>query len=649
MSEPAPSNKKATLVRMTQYIFRRETDNIRQDLHDALVKQAIYLKGEKVTETEIKESVEKIINARDFPLPFLRESLGRLLKKGQLQAENGNYLLVTEINNQISEIIRKRQISLENAEKTFAAKLKSYNLSDEQCKTALEIVYEFLAHILSRDAKCATSFLAGKPSSTDILASKDLLDVIFQTKGVDPDIRNALRSFMGSVVWDEVEALFSAIAQNFLYLELLQLDPECNLLKKEALSKKTLFLDTNVVMSLLLPIHGYHEFTLRLLEIAKVLGVKMVFTEETKQEFLNRLDQANIRWRSLRGARPSLLKKAHDDFIKSYIYEREKNPQGWSGYFFMLRQVETLLEKKGISIYNYTPDSTKEGLPQNKELFKKVVSDVYYYADKVSNNIKPVSVAEHDAFHLLLVRDLQRASVSDMFGPQFLFLTYDVSLSYVDNKINKHICVQDAISSIHPRIWLDVVTPFLSPNIVNEELPSFFGKLMKSDFTYIPVTIHLDTLVEVAGPWLDYDNLTDEDIGTILRDKTVQSLVAKIKTSLKKDDLAGADRNRVAVAKLIDTKTLDILNQKISALSQQFSQQSSEMSKMATLLNKEARSRISANRWSFFYAIVGALASILAFIFLNVIMGTILLLLVIISLIIRVLSSRAWLTGKSRV
>ena len=283
-------------------------------------------------------------------------------------------------------------------------------------------------------------------------------------------------------------------------------------------------------MALLLPSNVHHEFTLDLAETAKSLGIKLTVTEKTIQEFLEVLNQANNRWRDLRKVRSSLLRIVDDEFIRSYLREREKTPQGWYGYYYSMRQVDKLLAKHGISVLSLEDEEIKEkrNLLENEKLHKQARRWVYDYALIRTNTPKADSVVEHDAFHLLLVRDLRRNPPPDIFGPQSWFLTYDLSLPHVDDEINKTVGIQDCPSSVHPRTWIGITTPFLSPKSVEEDLPKLFSKLMKSDFAHVPFSLSTETLIEVAGPWLDYDNLTDDDIYAILTDKSVQEIIGVV-------------------------------------------------------------------------------------------------------------------------
>jgi hypothetical protein len=304
---------------------------------------------------------------------------------------------------------------------TLINRLKTYGLSYEQSKIASEIFCDFLVQLLSRDAKYVANFLAGKASKTiDFLSPRDLLHSMLVSKGVTESISNVLLSLVSlPSFWEEVKEFLSFIAQNFVCFEILQLDPECNLLKKEAFSNKLLLLDTNVIVALLLPPHPYHNITMRVIETAKALGVRIAYTERTIREFLALLDEANELWQDVRSRPFSLLKRVENEIIRTYVLFREKY-KSWDGYYYTLKQVKKLLQEHGI--FEFTIPPLEGGLLRDNQMFQEVVGYVRQYALEISNNPKASSVAEHDAYHLLLIRDLNKPP-SDMFGPKLLFLT----------------------------------------------------------------------------------------------------------------------------------------------------------------------------------------------------------------------------------
>jgi predicted nucleic acid-binding protein len=603
------SDKKAVLVRLSQFVFTKESEDLRKDLFDSLVEQVLLYHGE-MSKIQIKESIEKVISS-NVPVVLLEETLERLVEKNRVQIKNTKKISYSLTPCRRDEILRliSHKPDPRKFYDTLINRLKTYGLSYEQSKIASEIFCDFLVRLLSRDAKYAANFLAGKASKTiDFLSSRDLLHSILVSKGVTESISNALLSLVSlPSFWEEVKEFLSFIAQNFVCFEILQLDPEVNLLKKEAFSNKLLLLDTNVIVALLLQPHPYHNITMRVIETAKALGVRIAYTERTIREFLALLDEANELWQDVRSRPSSLLKRIENEIIRTYVLFREKY-KSWDGYYYTLKQVKKLLQEHGV--FEFTIPPLEGGLLRDNQMFQEVVGYVRQYALEISNNPKASSVAEHDAYHLLLIRDLNKPP--DMFGPKILFLTYDYSLPYVDEEINKRLQAKDGppqFSSIHPRIWLSASMRFLSPNTLDKQFSAYFAELMSSDFVYVHALIPAETLAEVASPWLDYDAFDEKTLVEILSDKSLQELSRKIRAFIRERNEEGARKEREKLAQLVNQK----LSQQIRSLLSEVKKQEQELSTMRKIIEENTK-------WTNL-TVAGSLASLLAAIFLNPVIG----------------------------
>lgn len=511
---------RAPLERIAQFLFRRESRDLRVDLQNNLVESAIF-SLQRASVSKIKEYIEKTLKISNFPDQILESALKRLLDGGRILEEQEEYYLSPDRFNHLKTIVEERKKYLDMLEKQVVSYLhKHCHLSGAKCETALKILYEFLVAVFSQDGKYAARVLVGRPVETPPLSIRSFFEDFIKRGRIDSSVANALKKYFGEF-HAELTPLLKEICQTYVHIELVNLDPECNFLERTSLSMLTLLLDTNVLFSIVLDAHANHGTALEICKLTKY-GVKLVFTGRTKEEYLRTLDDWYSSCKNLGGIRPSLLSKTNNDFLRSF---QQGNFAGnLEGYYFTLRQLEILLSK-----YNICPFQHEE-IKFDDELFKKVISWVEDYADLISRNPKNLAVAEHDAFHLLLVRKLRGEVREGIFGPNYWFLSFDISLPHVDKTINQYLKTNEPPSSIHPRIFLELITPFLGPE-AGDKLSEILTSFIHSDFIAVGEEIDVKILSEVAGPWLDFNILSDEDIIRILGQKFVKEALDEISKS----------------------------------------------------------------------------------------------------------------------
>ena len=563
-------NKKETLIRISQYIFRKETKKVREDLQDSIVENALYLSGNRgLTIDEIGSVIHQELEL-SFPSLLITKSLNRLLNvKKTVQIKGSRYFLKKERIAEIRQIVKERRDALDRIETLLVEKLKRHykpSITEDQLETARSALYEFLASLFMSQSKFIVGILRPSKNVSHIIhAPLEILDSVLKNIK-DEAFRTALHKSVLELfqnITKEIGECLYTLAQNFLYVELLNIDPEFRFLEREAFSRKTIFLDTNAIMSLLLPSRETHKAMLQIISLSKSLGAKFVYTKRTKKEWLDVLDKAKERYTILKCLKPDLLKNIDDDFIASYLIEKTNTPSlTWEGFYLTMRQIDIKLRE--FEIYEYDESELGKEVLSEKDLFQAIVDRTQYCA-YLKGNIKSMDVAEHDAFHLLLVRKLRETKPADMLGPQYWFFTCDTSLPCVDVAINKETRkYSDSPSSMLAEIWLELITPFLGPKATYKELPNAFASLMKTHFATLPAKIQPDQLIEIAGPWLNYESLTISDIEQILADKVVQDYISKVR-ELRKKEPSKADELKKALQEVVEAKVSEILDRKLQS------------------------------------------------------------------------------------
>lgn len=574
------------LIRIAQFIVRKESADLAKNCQNMLVKTVLFNAGNiGLNVPEIAKEIEKQMGLKNFPSIIIRETAERLAQSGEVYERNDKFYLEKEECEKIREAIEKRKKFLDFAESTLKNKLlKKIGEENEKISLALDILYKFLAKWFASETSFVTNLLLPKRGVKRLEVPLEILDETLE-EVKDDNLRRIIRGCIIEAFTESEEMMnfIYEILQSYLYLELLNADPECKYLQKVSFSKMTFILDTNVLMALLLEADPMHKGVIEVISITQKLGIKLVFTKRTKQEWLWSLEKANEEFRSIESSRATLLPELENIFIRSYFKGKESNPSiTWQGFYLQMREPERLLKKRGIE-YWYKKEYDPEKF-EYKELFEPLDGRVYYCAKK-KGNIKSKEVCEHDAYHILLVRELRGKDFSDTLGPPYWFFTCDTSLLCADEWLN-HI-MKDPFappSSLIADVWITIIAPFLGPEVPETKLASAFSHLMRTHFATLPAGLSADQIVEALGHWLPYKSLSDDDIKAILSD----ALVVKYLDELKEAQIWAPNKVEELRRKLqvrVDEKIHEIFDEKIANTERKLK----EMEKRAAFYKEESR------------------------------------------------------------
>lgn len=615
---PLGSNKDA-LIRISQFVIRKESGELAKDCQDGVVKTILHNAGNAgLSISEISSEFEKQIGLKSFPLSIVQSSLHRLEKeKGAVYEASGKFFLESDEFERIKSVIANRKKILSAFETAVISKLKEKmkNPYIDAEKLVLQVFYEFLVNLFSSESSFVANFLVSKKKLETPDFPMQILEEASK-KVIDLNLREYITSSIKELLQSadsEIATFFLEALQNYVHLELLNVDPECRCLQKIAFSNKTLILDTNILMALLLVNNPAHETTNEIISLSKSLGINMVFTKLTKQEWLAVLEKSNEQFKLIRDTRPGILRSLDDEFVQSYFKEADASSDlTWQGFYMTMRQIESLARQKGIEFW-YKKEYNPDKLP-NRELLEPVSGRTYSCAKlRDEENVKSKLVCEHDAYHLLLIRKLREETPSDMLGPSCWFLTYDTTLLCVDDGINQFTkSPLDPPSSFLADMWLTTIVPFLGPEVPEGKLAETYANLMKTHFASIPTRFSASKLAEILGPWLPYKSLSDKDIEAILGDSLVESYYyqlreARIKEPHRVKELEHKLRERV------DSRVYGIFDQRVA----QAEQGKENAEKRALRREQEFLAERKVKNYILrFCAILGGIAAIVGLIYL---------------------------------
>ena len=468
----------------------------------------------------------------DFPRPVLKAILFRLTKTGRCTSQ---YSLSTQRRVEIENQTKNYRKALDETSRLLAEMTEKHFgslLTKEQNQVVIDALFKFLSIRFVRRADiCArliTSKEIGDSSNPDPLADLDkAVDGIADGK-LKGATKNALSDVLqGSGGSDVVTHFLFHLNENLVCVQVLNLDPECQALEKEAFGKKNLLLDTNVIIALLCPSSRQHRLSRELVNLSKQVGARMLVTERTLNEYAKVFDDSN---NVMRGFRPNtpirFLEAVDDEFIASFATEKQSHPhETWEGYSLRMHQVKSILKNNyGISLLA----DDRPGILE-QPYFPEITAKVSDCFKKTRGKAKKTAVAEHDAYHMILVRELSKENSPTMVGPSHWFISHDQTLAYVEPLLRTKLGDGKEISAMVSDIWLQMIEPFLSRDVREKQAVEAFVDMLRSQFANVPFRIKTSMLTELQGDWLNYEWLETGDIERILGEKFVSDYLAKIR------------------------------------------------------------------------------------------------------------------------
>jgi hypothetical protein len=519
-------NKKLVLQRFIQYVFRPETKILRESLIENVAEMAIYLYGNKGVSVSLVHNIVQNQMKINLEVSVLKEALESLIEKNIAIKKEEKYFLTKSRVKETDGIIKERVNFFKDIEKEFIKFLGKMlpDVNPEQERAGMQLLYECLASIFTNESKLVSSLLRLSPEDVEFIIDykppAELLKEVLTNIG-DEKFGKCVGAAVVHLFGDPRFSEFLHIAaQNFIFFEVLNLDPQCRFIEREAFSEKTLLLDTNFIIALLLPSDLRHSIATKLAWFSRKLGITLSITKRTEEEVKDELEHSNTIFRRLGFKKPDILKSIDDEFIASYALEKERKPSlTWNEFYSKMKALHALLSKWAIVVF----DVGDVGYEVSRsKLLPEVKSYVLTCCKEVTGRIKTEKVAEHDAYHILLVRKL-RSAHQDVLGPKFWFLTFDNSLLCVDRAINKLTGSRyEAPSSMMGWAWLELIAPYFGTEVQENILSRAFASLMTSSFAAMPIRLSIADLLEIQSQEVNFENFSVEEIEELISDEFVQ-------------------------------------------------------------------------------------------------------------------------------
>jgi len=426
--------------RLCHFVPTEEKENMPALLHEFLVKHAmIELGTEPHSLLDIKGSLSRLFNL-DFEKEEIEGAIERLKgKKSVISSLQDVYSLdirtYSELKKSLkdSEDFEQRIIDqwLEEIERKYSG------LDQDDLKLLEEDLWIYLTKIFARHgAECATLIYAGQEEAKRFIA--ELKDDIFTfLPGRSPGLHKIriieLPNFFKNASAERKRYIAQFLDSTFI-IHMLHIDKNCSALIQKQFKDYRLYLDTNFVYRLLgLQGSVLQKAAERAVKLAQRLNFILIVSTRTIGEW-----DDSIKWATKRLKEHPLPRSfakigaeytTEEDFTTAYWHEYTKSGISIDDFFAIYQRIEDLLKEYNIKISNALCDRIKKDPELQKETDKVNWASFHYKSEKV---------AEHDAFHRLLILRLRGKTPPKRFSDaKVWFLTCDTSLSVYDRSARK--------------------------------------------------------------------------------------------------------------------------------------------------------------------------------------------------------------------
>lgn len=516
---------KSALKKLAQFVLNRSTENIRNELYEYLVMSALHGTSDALTREEIVSSIQKDLGIAQVPNTLVDSALTRLAQKRDIESiqsqEKQKYFLSNTMGEKLSRITQEYGATFSAVTNKLIALVEEKHgiLTDVEKTTVIQNFQSLLGTIFGTNGLITANAILGKKGISETMGLADILNLITQILERKDKLSEAQKEVFINYLNtpdENLSAYLYSLSQSYYLIEVLNLDPGCQALMRENLRKITGYLDTNLIVFSLVG-GELSKAVAKLIKLSTDLGIKIKFTKRTREEFIRHIEfkkmvyskKGEVTFKSYGKITPIL----EDGLLKDYLEKKKANPGlTYEGYFARLTGIEALLRNKYSIEFDENPyEEIKKH--ENMDKFKRLV---WKYA-----LLKPEAVAEHDAYHILLIQELRKKEKSGILGPGSWFITYDHTLYFVDKDLARE--EPDRIpSSIYAENWIQMLSPLLSPEISNKTAREVFTTLFASRIPTLTKVVKEEDLLELQGTWIDDEDLGPEDLAEVIGDSYVR-------------------------------------------------------------------------------------------------------------------------------
>lgn len=398
------------------------------------VEQTLLEIGNNKSQKEIIQGVRQI-----FLLTFTSEeietALAKLLSSGRILNSNGKYSLEIK---RLEEIKKKNVEGRAFEEQIFSDWLLSVsskypNVNEDDKKRLVADLQLYLNKIfLQHGAECVTLIYPEEEKLNQLLKnySTETLDKILPERSEElKEIRRREFPLFLRQIDNEKKIYFAGMLDGTFIYNLIQVDPLTKKLISDNYKNYHLYLDTNLLYSLLDLQDARRTPTVeKAVNLAKSFGMKVVVSQQTVEEMKKSLSlkksllfsSPNIK-RELAGVGADISEE--ENFITAYWRAFHKTGISKEDFIEKLTHVTELLATKNIPV------------ERNVEFPAGIIEkEIEILKTSLSPQKKTETIARHDAYHRVLICELRKEAELQQRPDKYWFVSLDSLMLTYDKK-----------------------------------------------------------------------------------------------------------------------------------------------------------------------------------------------------------------------
>ena len=502
------------LQNLQQYVINNDALIIRDSIYEFMVITIIIKYGGNTRQLELTKIIEHVENYFNlFEVYYqINRSINALLKKNTLVQKTSYYHVAEHAYNEFIkqqnkttelEITIKNKINEYLIEKFKYSDIKIINEITNKLLIILDKVFDEYGSYAARLFSNGNNFEEiSKYDGFSKLFHDTMSPTISQNKY--DELKTIMHEFLLSPSKELTEYLFSR-SISYVIPRVINADPNFKKISEQSFMKKTIVIDTNIIVTLLTIDNDTYELTSMLLRNIKKLKMKIEMLGETRDEFITRVEKSKKTWENNR------YKKKQDPFYIAYAKQNNKKITR-DDFLENFKQVEYIMNNNyGVKIID--PKIHEYDIPD--ELCDDIKNAISIKSFKTKNK----TIQYHDAVCLEYVNKKRALVDVDEIGPSCWFLTMDGSLK---NAVNKYYGKSTMLTISVPAL-LQIVSPFLTGIFKDNMTKKSFSKLIGTNFI-----VHnnndktIDKLLEIIPI---QDDLPENVIQKIIGEKIIKKLL----------------------------------------------------------------------------------------------------------------------------
>jgi len=520
------------LTKLAAFVLNRETNEFRSELYEYLVMMALSDEKENLgfRKKKIISQIETDLQVENFPSLIINDALLGLEKKGYIkkvnEKEDAIYFLTQDEKTRIELMNKLFSNTLTQVRVTLRKRMGEKGIvldMNEEAQVFARFRSFLSLSLQSLGKECCASLINSHGQNTISFEPTDVVDDLKQALKSVEDMQ--MRKIQETVFLeyiknpdDGLSDLLYSLAQSYFFINILHLDPECQQLTCESLKLKKVYLDTNIVLHAIV---SQDKSVDKALKLTHSLGIKTLISKRTKDEFLGLLS----RRRQIFGRDPDIsserfekVKDAlEDNLLKDFLSKKKKDPSlTFEMYSDRLKEITAILKNRY---------GTEEDDNEHKDIYENIAMpsliESVTLAGKRYGLFKNENVAEHDAFHILLIQEQRKSSEGDILGPVSWFLTHDRSLYMAEKIVEKNLPLP---ASIYVDNWVQLLSPLIAPK-QTKDVKEAYVSLFASRLPIIKGVIDEEIFSKFQGKWMDDEDLSPAEIARVLGNRYIKDYI----------------------------------------------------------------------------------------------------------------------------